>query len=459
MSQQKVLSIGGMLLVFISLFTPLVSLPIVGSMNLLQYNVPAAIFTIIVCVGSLYLTIKERYRDILYGSISLLALMVVLFINIYVKIESVKADITKGLEGNMFAGLATAMSAAIRIEWGWALIFIGIGILIASSVIKVSSSYEDGQTISEWASKKMDIKQVSMPNWAWISVILVVMLAFSLAFSGFKGAVLAGNKGKSATTSTNTSVNKVENSLLQAYIANSLELTDLKAQMYNSVLDGKVPGVEFKIRNKGDKALKRVEVTVYFKDKDGKIIYEQKYTPVNMGTFDGGKILKPNYIWQIERGKFLNAKSVPSEWASGAVDAKITAIEFADEKYLMPDMSKTSPEKQYSQDFVEIYDVKTGMYNSILDGRVPGLEFKIKNKGDKNLSEVTVTAYFKDKSGNEIYEQKYYPVSSNSFDGAKVLKAGQIWQIERGKFYTASALPSEWDGSSVMLEVSKLKYE
>lgn len=396
-NQQKVLSLAGMLLVFISLFTPLISLPIVGSVNLLQHNVPAAIFTIIVCGVSLYLTIKERYRDILYGSISLLILMAVLFINIYIKIEKVKADITKGLEGNMFAGLATAVAAAIRIEWGWALIFIGIGILIASSVIGVSSSDEKGQTIKEWASKKLDIKQVSMPNWAWISVISVVMLVLSLTFGGFKGADMAGGKGKSAMTSANT--NKVADSVTQDYIANSLELTDLKAQMYKSVLDGNVPGVEFKIRNKGDKALKRVEVTVYFKDKDSKIIFEQKYTTVNIGAVDGAKILKPNYIWQIERGKFLNAKSVPSEWAPGAVEAKINAIEFADEKDMMTEMSTNSYEKQYAQGFIDLYDVKTGMYNSVLDGSVPGLEFKVKNRGDKNLSEVTVTAYFKDKSG------------------------------------------------------------
>lgn len=40
------------------------------------------------------------------------------------------------------------------------------------------------------------------------------------------------------------------------------------------------------------------------------------------------KPLKPNYIWQLERGKFYQAKSVPDEWKAGSVSAKITDLEF-----------------------------------------------------------------------------------------------------------------------------------
>jgi len=41
------------------------------------------------------------------------------------------------------------------------------------------------------------------------------------------------------------------------------------------------------------------------------------------------KPLKPNYIWKLEQGRFMQAKSVPSEWKQGSVAAKITDIEFA----------------------------------------------------------------------------------------------------------------------------------
>ena len=116
----------------------------------------------------------------------------------------------------------------------------------------------------------------------------------------------------------------------QAYIKNVV-LYDLKAKYYTTYLEEKVPGVEFKLKNKGDRTLKEVEITVYFKDANGTIIAEEDYHPVLVTkySFTGdNKPLKPNYVWQMERGKFYKADSVPSEWKEGAVSAKITNIEF-----------------------------------------------------------------------------------------------------------------------------------
>ncbi len=116
----------------------------------------------------------------------------------------------------------------------------------------------------------------------------------------------------------------------QAYIKNVV-LYDLKAKYYKTYLEEKVPGVEFKLKNKGDRTLKEVEVTVYFKDANGTIIAEEDYHPVLVTkySFSGyNKPLKPYYVWQMERGKFYKADSVQSEWKKGAFSAKITNIEF-----------------------------------------------------------------------------------------------------------------------------------
>lgn len=116
----------------------------------------------------------------------------------------------------------------------------------------------------------------------------------------------------------------------QDYIKN-VKLYDLKARYYTTYLDERVPGVEFKLKNNGKRTLKKVEVTVYFKDAKGDVIAEETYYPVLVSEFSFGrdnKPLKPNYIWQLERGKFYKADSVPDEWKEGSVSAKITDIEF-----------------------------------------------------------------------------------------------------------------------------------
>jgi len=118
----------------------------------------------------------------------------------------------------------------------------------------------------------------------------------------------------------------------QAYVKNVV-LYDLKAKYHKTYLEERVPGVEFKLKNKGNRTLNEVEVTVYFKDAKGTIIAEEDYHPVLVTkySFSGNnKPLKPNYVWQMEMNHFYKAESVPTEWKEGAVSAKITNIEFAE---------------------------------------------------------------------------------------------------------------------------------
>lgn len=118
----------------------------------------------------------------------------------------------------------------------------------------------------------------------------------------------------------------------EIYIRDSVELYEVEARYYETY-SGRSPGVDFKLKNKGDRTLNRVEVTIYFKDASGAVIAEEDYSPVFVvdGAFSmrDNKPLKPGYIWSQERDKFYKAESVPTEWKEGAIEAKITRLEFA----------------------------------------------------------------------------------------------------------------------------------
>lgn len=118
----------------------------------------------------------------------------------------------------------------------------------------------------------------------------------------------------------------------QEYIKN-ISLYDLEAKFYTIFSESKIPGVKFKLKNNGERLLREVEVTVYFKDASGTIIAEERYRPVlaMKKSFSGDQvILRKNYIWQMEEGNFYKADGVPTEWSEGAVDAKVTNIKFAE---------------------------------------------------------------------------------------------------------------------------------
>ena len=118
----------------------------------------------------------------------------------------------------------------------------------------------------------------------------------------------------------------------QEYIKN-VALYDLEAKFYTTFSNTNVPGVKFKLKNNGDKLLREVEVTVYFKDAEGMVIAEERYRPVlaMKKSYSGDQvILKKNYIWQMEEGNFYKAEGVPTVWQEGAVEAKVTNIKLAE---------------------------------------------------------------------------------------------------------------------------------
>ena len=113
----------------------------------------------------------------------------------------------------------------------------------------------------------------------------------------------------------------------QAYIKNVI-LKDFKVSEGKKYGFGDpVPGVFGTIVNKGDKSLKRVEITVYFLDKNGTVIGEKDFNPVLVSKYsfgDDNKPLKPNYVKDFG---YSVEDSAPSSWSKKA-KARITDIEF-----------------------------------------------------------------------------------------------------------------------------------
>jgi hypothetical protein len=175
-------------------------------------------------------------------------------------------------------------------------------------------------------------------NWRLRRILLpadVFEVVAETADVGRKHSDTLATRMQSTESNIQTTDSKKEDALFkkkQEYLKN-LQVYDFKARYYKSLLDGRMPGVEFKIKNNGQETLDMVKVTVYFKDAQRKTIAEEHYTPVFVSdsSLSNNTPLKPNYIWQLERGKFYSAKSVPSEWKEGAAEIQITDIRFKGE--------------------------------------------------------------------------------------------------------------------------------
>lgn len=113
------------------------------------------------------------------------------------------------------------------------------------------------------------------------------------------------------------------------YIKN-IEVYDFSAKYYEQYFGDREAGCVFKLKNKGDKELALVELTISFMDSSNTVIYEQKSYPVNKNSFLDSNTLKPNHIWQPKPNTYYSADSVPSEWSEGNASIAVTDVEFVE---------------------------------------------------------------------------------------------------------------------------------
>ena len=209
----------------------------------------------------------------------------------------------------IFMGIGTSFSGDISTLSGIAIFFVSLMVLTASIGILAPIC-----AFIEFITKKKNIGLHSM-------LILLGLIFVGLIFFNIHG-------GKENIPKNQTQKNDVITKEKMEYYGKIIirDISAGKKEYLGNVVSGE-------IKNTGEKTLKEIEIMIYFLDKDGRAVYEEKYYPVSVrsaGTWplrEAGQYepLKPNYST-----KFLKSETYPpSDW-SGKVDIKISNIEFMD---------------------------------------------------------------------------------------------------------------------------------
>jgi uncharacterized protein YjbI with pentapeptide repeats len=132
----QVLGILGALLLFIGVFTPLVRLPVVGSINALRNGSGDGIILIALAFASLVFIFRKTYQWLWVSGVGAGATIILNFLVLQFRISEIKSNIDQELQGNPFRGLADIAAQSIQIEWGWGLLFVGAVLIVASAYLK-----------------------------------------------------------------------------------------------------------------------------------------------------------------------------------------------------------------------------------------------------------------------------------------------------------------------------------
>lgn len=130
-----VLGLSGSVVLFLGVFAPILSAPIVGNLNYFQNGKGDGVLIIVFAVVSLVLTVTRRSRGLWVTGLGSLGMLVVTFINFQMKLSEMKTKVGSDLSDNPFKGLADLAVQSVQIQWGWAVLVVGAGMLIASAAL------------------------------------------------------------------------------------------------------------------------------------------------------------------------------------------------------------------------------------------------------------------------------------------------------------------------------------
>lgn len=327
------IALAGAAVTLIGLFVPIASMPFLGTVNLFGNGTniaPICLLVITLIAGAMLLQKKPRAARI--PAIAATVIIVALFVNLLIVMSQMQSMIDE-LEDSLLSGMADMAARSVQIQWGWLVLGLGAGMMVFGTW---SAREDDVDDAGEIDTRSTNLAAIA--SFILGTVALGVILFHHVDDGDDVAAVTedgADNEDFSELFEMDADADMKGGTKAErlSYARQYVDVYDLEAKYYDSLLDGRIPGVDFKIKNNGNRTLDRVEVTVEFLDADGNAIAEENYTPVLAGSYmsDGGP-LRPNYIWRQERGRFLSAKSVPEEWQSGSARARVTDIGFSAEE-------------------------------------------------------------------------------------------------------------------------------
>ena len=131
----QMIGLVGSALLFVGPFCPIVTVPIMGSMNYFQNGQGDGTIIIVLAVVSAFLIYGQRFRFLwLTGGLAL-NLVAFTYIRFQYKLSELKSNMESELEGNPFAGLAQMAVQSVQLQWGFAILVLGAILVMAAAAM------------------------------------------------------------------------------------------------------------------------------------------------------------------------------------------------------------------------------------------------------------------------------------------------------------------------------------
>ena len=136
MKTRQLLGLIGSIVLFVGVFAPIVSLPIVGTLNFFRNGQGDGVIILILAAISVVLVLTQKYKGLWITGVGSIAVCLFTFIEFQSRMSQIKTDMESELSGNPFRGIADIAINSVQLEWGWALLIGGSVLVIAAAATK-----------------------------------------------------------------------------------------------------------------------------------------------------------------------------------------------------------------------------------------------------------------------------------------------------------------------------------
>lgn len=233
--------------------------------------------------------------------------------------QEIVSAMDKDLAGNPFAGLARLAIDSVQIQWGWALLLVGVGMVLAGAIL------QDERT-STRPFLSLPAKALSIVGV--VAVVAVGTWAVPRIGHWRSPSTHGSDRSTSATPNAKHGRQPDQTSAEISQYVPKLAISQVKGGMGKGTLtcyDHDCPAVWGRIENTGDRTVSRVEVTAYFPDSTGKVVFEKQYPALTVGGFmSKDSPLRPGYIKEFG----YVVEGCPSECVPENVRVSVTDVDF-----------------------------------------------------------------------------------------------------------------------------------
>ncbi|MDJ1502701.1 hypothetical protein [Xanthocytophaga agilis] len=136
MKTAPLLGVIGSLLLFVSTFMPILTVPLYGSINYFQNGLGYGVVIAAIAMIALILAIL---KENLFQSATALSAVIVIgytYINFQHAIDALRTEMQVRLVSNPLRGLADGMIKEIQIEYGFVVMVIGVILLFVAGIVR-----------------------------------------------------------------------------------------------------------------------------------------------------------------------------------------------------------------------------------------------------------------------------------------------------------------------------------